>query len=273
MSPVIQANVSISVSRTEEEICARAVWLDRACEMAAEIVADIHTFVISEAWCETLKAPDGMQTGLRTIKLPEKATCYIEGKKQVSALLKAPQDRRIRYLLHQCINGVIQAETYTIPERGFRSFEEYNLFWDEVEKDGCRMYSNPAPEDLRWTDYVPQYPRRRMLFTRNKNFEVRACGKEIRGRGCFMDSYHELYVDCVFDADTVIRSFEITYERAPGKACFDNRVHGEELIGRKAAGMSGRDIVDTLGRSQGCYHLVEITRDLFGLMSEQVGKV
>lgn len=261
-----QVNVSVSVDRYRDSVVSLSMYLDRNQEIRGYIQADTETYMIQDAWCETVKSHDAGKTGIVSLDFMKGMNAHIDGKRKASVILKSSYDPDIRYIMEQCFNGLIQAESYIYRERGFVSREHYNKYWDVLEKNGCRMYSHPSEKDLRWMDYIPQYERKRLLFSRFKNFEIEQRGDHCRGRGRFIDSYHEIYADIAFDRISgLLEECNIYYVRAPGESCFSNDSHGKKLEGMKLSELTGRNIVDMFGRSEGCYHLVEILKDLFKL--------
>lgn len=262
-----QAGITNTVNLEGDRIVSQTVYLDGQRELVGIMQADVRTLEIKDAWWEVLKAPEdapekGLE-GVHPVCFPEGTTGDVKGKKALSLFLTQPAGKRIKYLMNQCINGMIQAESYIYKERGFPDKESYNLFWDEAEKDGCRMYSNPAPSDLRWMDYIPQHRRTGILFNRIKNLQIAGEGRRWICCGFFSDSYHQLNVEisCKKE-DGTVTACDVEYFRAPGAACFDNRVHGIRLEGKNLYTISKKELVDLFGRSQGCYHLVELTADL-----------
>ncbi len=269
MTFIKQANISVSVTMAEDSVIAQSLYLDREKELQGTVCADINTYNIKEAFCEIVKETDKDMEGLRRISFPEGTKCHIDGKRRVAGLLGEPRNRHVKYMMDQCINGMIQAESYIYRERGFEDRESYNRFWDEIEEKGCRMYSHPHRDDLRWMDYIPQYERKHLLFSRYKNIEIKKAGNAYEGRARFIDSYHELYADCCCDEKTGdIEIFEISYCRAPGKCCFDNSIHSGELLGRNIFRLTKGELVEIFGRSEGCYHLVELSKDLVEFFQE-----
>ena len=271
MDILMQRRIANTVRREKREpgntgaadrIISETLWLDRDRELKGVIAAETASLRILEAYIEVLKAP-GDSPAVIPCDFPPGTTAFIDGKKAAAAFRSLPEGRAAKYLMGQCINGVIQAETYFWEERGFEDPESYNSYWDVLEENGCRMYTHPDPEDLRWLDYVPPGRRERSLFHRLKNSRIMRCGGELVCSGDFTDSYHEISLEMACDEESgAIGRCGIRYLRAPGKACFCNDVHAQELIGRNLYEMTGRDVLDLAGRSEGCYHLVEILKDI-----------
>lgn len=268
-----QVNVAVIVDKYGKSVISSSVYLDRNQEIRGYIMADTESCLIQDAWCETVKSPDTGRTGIVSLDFMRGMNGHIDGKRKVSGILKNSYAPEIRYLMIQCINGLIQAESYFYKERGFKSREHYDEYWDILENNGCRMYSYPSENDLRWMDYIPQYERKRLLFSRFKNFEIEQNGDLCKGRGRFIDSYHELYAEITFDSNSgLLGKCDISYVRAPGESCFSNASHGRKLEGTKLSELTDRHIVCMFGRSEGCYHLVEILKDLLNLLRQISGR-
>ncbi|MCB6993526.1 DUF2889 domain-containing protein [bacterium 210820-DFI.6.37] len=258
-----QAGIMNRVSLQGKELLSRTLYLDRQYEMEGVIRADVRSLVIQDAWQEVLKAPDQACTGLRRVPFPQGTAAGLSGKKALPLLGQLPEGAQVKYLMNQCMNGIIQSESYVYQERGFCDKEAYNRYWDKIEEQGCRMYSQPHEEDPRWMDYIPQYRRRRTLFNRIKTLRVEGDGAGCICRGMFSDSYHELNAEIFCDRKSgVVSECKLAYLRAPGRACFDNVLCGKELEGKNLYTVSKEELLWIFGRSAGCYHLVELMKDL-----------
>lgn len=270
----------------------RVLLLDADREISCEIQADVHTLEIRDVRMEVLKAPGENADEIPLGFLIGEKT-FIEGKRVIRTHLTDPADRLSSYLLQQSINGIIQAETYFWHDRGFPDAESYNRYWDDLEQSGCRMYSHPDPADLRWLDYAPPGPRRHALFHRLKSVQILESGGQCAAscaaqtdagqegqspaeeggessvtmngfvcRGDFIDSYHEISIQLICDSQGIIREAQIQFLRAPGKACFENEGHAFTLPGHSIYDLKSADIIELIGGEDGCYHLVEILKDM-----------
>lgn len=277
MDRILERKTAISVRREGKEIISETLWLDSMREYVGVIRVKIDSLEISDAWIDVLKKPSerteampafAPQTRIRC-DFPSGTRAFIDGRKAAGIFRFLPEGWMMKYLMEQCINGVIQAETYFYRERGFKDKEEYNQYWDRLEENGCRMYSHPAAEDLRWMDYVPQIQRQQYLFHRLKSAEIFRNGGSIVCKGTLTDSYHEIAMKLVCAGNCgTIQQAEIMYYRAPGKACFDNRKLAQYLLGKNLYVMNSMEAVGIVGRSEGCYHLVELLKDILMTIKE-----
>ena len=268
MNVIGRSNVCCNVRCEENGVYSKCVLLDNQWEVEAGIFVDNRTFIIKEATWEVHRGPENVQIGFQKINQLQGKSGYIEGKRELNVLLPRTDGEMIKYMFNQCINGLVQAETYIYKIRGFASEAEYDLYWDQLEENGCRMYSNKSEEDLKWTQYAAPLIRNKNLFNRFKNSKiVYYGGKYMMAYGSFNDSYHEFDVSIEFNVNTgIISDCEIVFCRAPGKACFTNNSHRKKLIGRNFNELNKKDVIHLFGKSEGCYHLVEMVMDLLRLI-------
>ena len=263
MNVLGQSNISNIVNRMGDKLCSSCILSDNTFEISTKLIVDIKNFEIIESFAEIHKSPfENMKKIIQLDEFKGKSG-YIEGKKWLKRVLDFENGEVLKVLFNQCINGIIQAETYLIQERGFKSNEEYNRYWDQIEENGCRMYCNKHQDDLEWTEYASPLDRKENLFNRSINskwFELD--DKNIFAVGTFSDSYHELHVNLKMKNHEQIETCEIEYKRAPGKACFENYIHQEKLKGKYLKELDKKTIISMFGKSQGCYHLVDLLLEL-----------
>ena len=138
------------------------------------------------------------------------------------------------------------------------------------KKNGCRYYSQSAPCEPGWFEHVGRYKRESNLFNRCKNYKLIDHGSEWMAQGTFSDSFHEMNAEIRFDRNTgIIRKSELLVFRAPGSVCFENRMHGELFEGKSFYTMDRKEITETVGGAQGCYHLRDLLMDLADMVREQ----
>ncbi len=268
-----QFNAICSVDLERGELLSRCIVLQRSWEAEAILTMDVATFKITKAECEIHIKTAPRRDLYETLLELEGCSGYIEGKRALNQLRAKPNGELMRYLFTQCINGVIQAETYVYRQRGFESPDHYNKYWDKLEENGCRMYSNIAPDDLPWMDYAAPLTRTKNLFNRFKRVNIVMEGEEAVVSASFSDSYHELQVALNLTADGfMVANCIVDFVRAPGEACFGNGVHADGLVGQSLLTMDKRLLIDIFGGSQGCYHVVDIMLDVHRLVGELARK-
>jgi|GEM_PF-6971925 len=263
MEILAQGNTVTTVCRENDTVVSETVFLNRLWEARGMIRADIRTYVIKDAGWEISENPAGLEPGERKIDFPSGTVGHIQGKKALGAFVRLPGGIMMKYLMNQCLNGLIQGETYIIHERGYETREEYNAFWNEIEKNGCRMYTYPDSSDLPWMEFVPKHSSDgKNLFNRFKSWDISCRGDEMTARGRFNDTYHELGLEIGYDRHSGTAGYcDVFYRRAPGASCFGNSIHGQKLAGRNLYEIRKPELIEIFGRYSGCYHLTEIARD------------
>lgn len=198
---------------------------------------------------------------------------YIQGKKIVKKRLLENGHDSFSDIFLQCISALLQAETYVYKERGYKTREDYNIYWDFLEKNNCRMYSDSRRTerlaDLPWMDYVPDNFEKDILFEREKTYTIEKKNGNIFCKGYLSDTYHEMLTLIKIDSEGIITENKIKIIRAPGVSCFTNDENNNSLMGRKLSEISKRDIISALGGCDGCYHIVEMYIDSHRVLTEK----
>lgn len=227
--------------------------------IGAYLYVEIHTFKI-------LRAEIKQNGNIYKVTELKGIEAYISGKKILKKALSESEFEKYTPLFIQCISALVQGETYVYRERGYKTKEEYNRYWDKLEDNGCRMYSKKMSHmrknDLQWMDYVPDRFNKTKLFIREKFYEMRT---EENASGVFAhlsDTYHEMKIHLKLTKEKEIGEMEIEMLRVPGKACYTNKENSKLLIGENICNLSKTKVIDLLGRSTGCYHIVEMFLDL-----------
>ena len=160
-----------------------------------------------------------------------------------------------------------------LKERGYKTREDYNIYWDFLEKNNCRMYSDSRRTerlaDLPWMDYVPDNFEKDILFEREKTYTIEKKNGNIFCKGYLSDTYHEMLTLIKIDSEGIITENKIKIIRAPGVSCFTNDENNNSLMGRKLSEISKRDIISALGGCDGCYHIVEMYIDSHRVLTEK----
>ncbi len=131
-----QFNAHCSVDLQNDKVVSRCVVLQRNWEAEAILTMSVETFIIERAECEIHRKTAPRYDKYETITELEGCSGYIEGKRVLNQLRGKPAGELLRYLFTQCINGVIQAETYVYRQRGFETPNQYNKYWDKLEENG-----------------------------------------------------------------------------------------------------------------------------------------
>ncbi len=199
---------------------------------------------------------------------------YIQGKKRIKTVLKEEMhvENNIVDLFLQAISALVQAETYVYKERGYKNKNEYNLYWDLLEKNNCRYYNDEfyfmRAGEPKWMDYVENRFEDKILFQRKKTYEINKILNEPNYKivALLEDTYHEIIIGLKCDPNYVVLDGAIEFTRAPGKACFTNSENIEYLIGKSLISLTKSDVIKILGGRLGCYHVVEMIAEIIGVI-------
>ncbi len=263
-SPIQQFNSVNIVEKQGPLVISKCVILDTTWEGEGIMALKLPSFEIQNAQWEIRYKGTSCYTHKEVLTDLIGCSGYIQGKKELKKLRSKKDGEKIKYTFEQCINGIIQGETFVYQERGFASQESYNDYWDILEENGCRMYSNAHPDDLPWMTYAGPIDREQNLFNRFKRVNFVPSGEHLHVNASFSDSYHELQLQLTLGKkDLEVLHCHLDFIRAPGHACFDNHVHCEKLVGSSLAKMTKRDLVQIFGGAQGCYHVVDIMLDVY----------
>jgi hypothetical protein len=265
-----QAEIFCTVNRKKQELISETIFIGRDLEAKASLSVDVGSFLIQDAVWEIHRAPGDIAVGCgNAASLLTGVSAHIEGRKEMKRLMRLDGGIALKYLFTDCIKSLVQAETYVYRERGFADEEAYNIYWDRIEKNGCRAYTYPNEADLRWMDYIPHGPRKDNLFNRGRHYLMMETGEgQIEIVGGFHDTYHELGLKMTLkDLSGIVSRCEIDYARAPGSSCFNNRIHADKFAGKNITAMTKDEIIRLAGGGEGCYHLVDLLSDAVALFA------
>lgn len=239
-------------------------YLDPDLEAVAGLWVDSSSFIIKKGQIETYRSGDGnYQYHLREIPGLNGVSAYFgTGKELKEALVGL--DKIGRDLFAEGVRGAIQAETFLLKERGFHSAGSYQQYWETVQLNTCRYYSNLGRVKRKWSEYVRDRQRQNILFNRYKTiglYKIDNCAYHVYGS--FSDSYHELGLDMTISAgDFRIKNVDCRLLRAPDAVCFESPglTAGLENFSVRPR-PSKKDIAAVVGGSQGCAHVVDLVFD------------
>jgi hypothetical protein len=238
-------------------------YLSHKAEYMAEMTVDAGSFRILGGQWEVSRPAPGMVCGREPF--PESML-----DREAYLSFKFPEDvggimpKRIVRIVRDCVRGLVQAETYLLPERGFADDKAYDDFFDEVYVGGCRAYSHPHEDEETWMQYAGAYRRTRGIFNRYKTFLIErdpAAGL-ILVSGALSDSFHEMHVRFAASAASgEILSSGATFKRAPMGICFSCGGLADGLVGLSLPLGKG-DLAELTAGAEGCSHLFDLLCDL-----------
>lgn len=199
---------------------------------------------------------------------------YIHGKKEIKTSLKKRMclGDNTTDLFLQAVSALVQAETYVYKERGYKNKNEYNIYWDFLEKNNCRYYNDDffsmRKGEPKWMDYVENRFADKILFQRKKTYEINKILNKVNYKisALLQDTYHEIRIVFKCDANYVVLDGKIEFLRAPGKACFTNSENIEYLIGKSLLDLGKPEVIENFGGAHGCYHVVEMISEIIGVI-------
>lgn len=242
-------------------------YLDLDLETAAVLWIDTASFIIRKAQIETYRSGEGgYRYNLRELPGLVGVSAYFGAGRGLKEALVG-LDKIGRELFTEGVRGAIQAETFLLKERGFRSAGSYQQYWETSRLNSCRYYSNLGRVKRKWSEYVRERERRNILFNRYKTislFKINGCAYQICGS--FSDTYHELGIDMTVGAgDFRIKNTSCWLLRAPDPVCFESSglTAGLENFPLRPR-PSKKEIAAVVGGPQGCAHVVDLVFDAVG---------
>lgn len=251
-----------SVDRADnDELLSKTVVMSSRIEATACLLVDIKSFVIKKAWIEIHKSDEiDCPKGIHYIPELIGAEAYFHFGKELKKMPANINNVTTKTLLLECINGLIQSETYIIKERGYSSTTEYENFWKTEQINCCRYYSFLEKEELSWYEYLGFDSKAVNLFNRYQSYVIMEENKDnIMAIGSFNDSFHEMNIQLSLQAETgIIQNCIGEMQRAPGPVCFENNTHFNSFIGMQIDSLTQKDVQNIIGGKLGCFHLAAI---------------
>lgn len=263
MRIINQGNHFCSVDQCGEgTIRCKTVFLSTHFEAMTYMVAETKAYQIQEAGWEVMRTEDSSLLGAG--RLPQLNGCeaYFNAGPKIHGLEAPGITAEIKELLLECIRGIIQAECYLFPERGYRDRKEYMDSWNENNAGTCLHFSHLEQHTRTWFDYIGDHIRSQNLFNRNKSYRIWDEGKgssAFQITGTFCDSFHEMNASLCISKDTGnIEACQLSLMRAPGPFCFELASYGERLVDENIRQLTKKKIAGILGGGLGCFHFVDL---------------
>jgi hypothetical protein len=263
MRLVYQSGYSTTVRREGDELLAESFLLSSYMEAVASLRVDVSGFRVRHAQWEIYRSPGGSLNGGRVLPQVNGIETYF---KEAGRLLRAAKEdggEVPRELFNECVNGIIQAETFLYYERGFGSPREYEEFWEKSFTDSCRYYKHLERTTQTWCGFVGDLNRQGRLFDRYKSCQVfQTMDGTMVANGSFVDSFHELGVSMLLDAEGLITAVSGNFIRPPDQVCVESEKYLASLPGRFVGGLSRKDVAALIGGAEGCVHLMDIVNEV-----------
>lgn len=276
MLKVLEQGVSmLHTDKTgDNETFTKAALLNSKYECVASLRTTVKDFKITGAGFGVLRSPSNIR---EEGDLPELVggSAGFDGAKAIRSLRDFNDGGRVKELFMECIRAVNQAETWLIYDKGFKSREDYEEFWQSDKNDFCRPYQKKEnfPPLEEWPEHIGayDYTRKTHLYNKYKACTILQTGdKEGVGFGTFQDSFHEMFAQIEFNLHTkLITSFDISAYRAPHPSCFEMSHTGVAgFVGSSLDGLSKKNIAAVIGGGPGCFHLTDIVTDICSMAVE-----
>jgi hypothetical protein len=245
-----------------ENILAVTDYMDNHMERRAFLKVETSSLKITEAWLERPGQAGNMTESTIYIDSLQGVQAYLGSGPQLREALKSIGENLERTLFNDCVIGIVQAETFLFPERGYQDVDAYNNFWEKSYVGSCRYYSNLDQVKKNWMDYIGFAPRRLNLFSRSKSQQLMEDEQGNRlVAGSLVDSFHQMASFLQIDPEGKVITASGQLVRGPDEVCFSAADFMDELRGIKLAGKSKKEIAGILGTSQGCIHLIDLVYD------------
>ena len=111
-------------------------------ERRAFLKVETSSLKITEAWLERPGQAGNMTESTIYIDSLQGVQAYLGSGPQLREALKSIGENLERTLFNDCVIGIVQAETFLFPERGYQDVDAYNNFWEKSYVGSCRYYSN-----------------------------------------------------------------------------------------------------------------------------------
>jgi hypothetical protein len=253
----------------EREVLSQAMFVGSRYESSATIIASVSDFTISKALYSVHRSPDKSARGEGEIPELKGEIANTGASKIVKALRDFGDGGRVKELMNENIRTIMQAETYLYKERGFKTREEYEQFWQSDKSDFCRPYQKKEdfPDLHEWSEHIGAYEHHRMdnLYNKYKSFTIiQKNDTQAIASGTYQDSFHQMYAELTYNlAGRDITEFDMVTMRAPHQACFEMSHMGAGLfVGKKIDELKKREVGKMIGGGPGCFHLVNIITDM-----------
>lgn len=268
MKNLFQRNWYTEVRRSNTgSLEAKTSYMDTHRETAARLMVDANSFIITEATWEEQRSLKPLLNRIRQVTPLYGAEAYLGSGPALKEAAAFLDDPLAAALFSETVRGIIQAETFLLKERGYRSEEDYDETWSNLYSGSCRYYSNLDRVTNSWYDHVGESTRAGNLFVRFKTqslFDLSAGQYLLTGN--LSDSFHEINVRLKLDGPEV-QEADGALLRAPDIICREAVPLLENLQGINLREISKKELAGILGKGQGCTHMIDLVNDCVQLLA------
>mgnify|MGYP000607403512 CR=1 FL=1 len=272
MHPLFHLNRLATVYRLKETVAVQVTECATDGEALAQLWIEPHTFKVVRARWEAHRGEGLRPPAAPEVSALEGLTAYFGCARAVDCALSG-YPRLATTLFLDGVSALIQAETFLLAERGYRSPEAYEEHWKRSYRGSCRYYSNPDAVQRSWSEYAETRRAGKNLFNRFKTLALDRTGDGLRLWASMSDSFHEMAFTLHFEPGgrTIVSATEAII-RAPDDVCHEAARYVEGLKGTSLHGVGRREIAAILGNGQGCVHLIDLASDAAALLG-RAGKL
>lgn len=266
MEALFNRQWTCTVKKLPEGLQAETHYLDTTQEMSVQMIVEPHTFAVIRASAEVYRSPKGKEyCKAREVSELAGVIAYFDASKKLRQI-KWENDLE-QFLFAESIRGIIQAETFLLPERGFASDAAYEEYWRQMYRNSCRYYSNLDQVKRLWLEHVAEQKRFGHLFARHYShtvFTAKDKPSQLILTGAFNDSFHELnlVIELNNTNDTVVAAYARML-RGPDDVCYEGMKETVNLTYKPLMFLQEkRELANLLGGQNGCVHLIDLAYSL-----------
>ena len=242
--------------RTSHTVTAETVLISTGYEATGTAIADAGSFSIQDGLWHVYRSPGSAYNSSNQAAELIGVEASLSSGPALRAV-EAVHGSLPRQLMAECIQGIIQSETYLYRYRGFATMKEYEHYWNTQNAGICWLYSNMGRKTVAWSEHTKDRHPGDCLFNRSKNVIVCGTEGEYGVEGVFIDSFHELRVSFT-TARGIITKASGSFQRSPDPVCREAADLVSRLENTDLAALSRQRIGQLVGGSQGCAHLADL---------------
>ncbi len=246
----------------KNELCVETTYNGSDKELCARMIVDPVSFMIRQAWWEVYRASGQDYPSVTEIPGLKGVTAYFGCGEKLREVLAPLNFAEAKDLFAEGVRGVVQSETFLWKNRGYKSTQEYEEYWNNLYLDACRFYSNLDRVSHKWYEHVGYNNRSGSLFNRMKSQTMYLNEKDFLLFGHLHDSFHSVAVELELEKEEgKIQSARGKILRAPDPVCAEAVVYMDQLKDTIPLEMKKKDIAFLLGGGDGCVHLIDLVSD------------
>lgn len=259
MKVKFHCNMFTTVQRTgQNDLFAQTHLVDTVMDASATIRTAIDNLEIKEARWDIYRSPGGKLNGGGELSGLHGVKAYIDAgpalRDATETLGSTP-----RYILTDCIAGIVLGEVATLPERGYANLDELESFWRKNQSMSCHRFAQVERSTQTWAEYVEGARSwNNYLFNRFKTATIYGDDNgKIEVRGTLVDYYHELSITAVV-VNGILEKCTGQFLRYPDSICLECMTRLDDLNGKSLNHLTKKELGRYIGGPQGCSHMLDV---------------